>query len=49
MARVVEQNIRKPLAELILFGGLADGGVAVLSAEDGEELHIEVARDAVDE
>jgi ATP-dependent Clp protease ATP-binding subunit ClpA len=28
MARLVEQKIKKPLAELILFGALKDGGVA---------------------
>jgi ATP-dependent Clp protease ATP-binding subunit ClpA len=28
MGRLVEQKIKKPLAELILFGALKDGGVA---------------------
>jgi ATP-dependent Clp protease ATP-binding subunit ClpA len=28
MARVVEQHLKKPLADAILFGALKDGGIA---------------------
>ncbi|MHB0776480.1 ATP-dependent Clp protease ATP-binding subunit ClpA [Halomonas sp. WWR20] len=40
MARVIQEKLKKPLAELILFGELADhGGVVHVSVEDGE-LHL---------
>lgn len=41
MARLVEQEIKRPLAELILFGELQDGGRVKLVVRDGE-LEIEV-------
>ena len=34
MARVIQENIKKPLAEEILFGKLADGGMVRISVED---------------
>jgi ATP-dependent Clp protease ATP-binding subunit ClpA len=36
MARVIQENIKKPLAEEILFGKLADGGMVRISVEDGK-------------
>jgi ATP-dependent Clp protease ATP-binding subunit ClpA len=36
MARVIQENIKKPLAEEILFGKLSEGGVVRISVEDGQ-------------
>ncbi|QJQ95731.1 MULTISPECIES: ATP-dependent Clp protease ATP-binding subunit ClpA [Halomonadaceae] len=42
MARLIQEKLKKPLAELILFGELADNGgvVHVTVAEEGNELHL---------
>jgi ATP-dependent Clp protease ATP-binding subunit ClpA len=43
MARVIQENIKRPLAEELLFGKLADGGhVRVEVAADGESLQLTV-------
>jgi ATP-dependent Clp protease ATP-binding subunit ClpA len=34
MSRVIQENIKKPLADEILFGKLADGGMVRISVED---------------
>jgi ATP-dependent Clp protease ATP-binding subunit ClpA len=39
MARVIQQHIKKPLAEELLFGRLANGGHLVIRAEDDRLLH----------
>lgn len=36
MARLIQEKIKKPLAEEVLFGDLADGGTAHISVSDGE-------------
>ncbi len=36
MARVIQENIKKPLAEELLFGKLANGGEVLVRVEDGE-------------
>jgi ATP-dependent Clp protease ATP-binding subunit ClpA len=36
MARLIQESIRKPLAEELLFGQLASGGEAVVREKDGE-------------
>jgi ATP-dependent Clp protease ATP-binding subunit ClpA len=36
MSRVIQEKIKKPLAEEILFGRLASGGVARIGVKDGE-------------
>jgi ATP-dependent Clp protease ATP-binding subunit ClpA len=36
MARVIQDHIKKPLAEELLFGRLANGGDLVIRAEDGK-------------
>jgi ATP-dependent Clp protease ATP-binding subunit ClpA len=37
MARVIQEYIKKPLAEILLFGALEkSAGVVVVSVEDGE-------------
>ncbi len=36
MARLIQEKIKKPLAEQLLFGDLADGGVIRVSVENGE-------------
>ncbi|MDO4896934.1 MAG: ATP-dependent Clp protease ATP-binding subunit ClpA [Moraxella sp.] len=35
MARLITDELKKPLAQMILFGGLADGGVVKVSRQDG--------------
>ncbi len=35
MARLIERELRRPLAEAILFGPLAQGGTATVDAKDG--------------
>ncbi|WP_280563400.1 MULTISPECIES: ATP-dependent Clp protease ATP-binding subunit ClpA [unclassified Chromohalobacter] len=41
MARVIQEKLKKPLAEMILFGDLAEhGGVVYVTLEEGE-LHLE--------
>ena len=39
MARLIQEHIKKPLAEELLFGRLAKGGDLVIRAEDGELVH----------
>ena len=36
MARLVEQKLKKPLAEAMVFGSLAEGGTALADVKDGE-------------
>ena len=36
MARVIQEHIKKPLAEELLFGRLANGGDLVIRAQDGK-------------
>ncbi|MEO8314889.1 MAG: ATP-dependent Clp protease ATP-binding subunit ClpA, partial [Pseudomonadota bacterium] len=45
MARLIQEQIKRPLAEELLFGKLADGGgqVAVSVAEDGKSLKLDTA------
>ena len=46
MARVIQEHIKRPLAEELLFGRLADGGVVRVGVE-GDELSLDVqAREA---
>jgi ATP-dependent Clp protease ATP-binding subunit ClpA len=37
MARLIEQKVKKPLSELLLFGTLASGGAVRVTVE-GDEL-----------
>ena len=39
MARIIQDHIKKPVAEELLFGRLAKGGNLVIRAEDGELIH----------
>ena len=42
LGRVIQENIKKPLAEELLFGRLAKGGVVKVGVKDGEiDLQIE--------
>ena len=36
LARVVQDHIKKPLADMLLFGDLAGGGLALVDAKDGK-------------
>ena len=38
LARVIQEHIKKPLAEELLFGKLAKGGVVRVSIKDGDLL-----------
>ncbi|KKL55913.1 hypothetical protein LCGC14_2250690, partial [marine sediment metagenome] len=38
MERLIQEKIKKPLAEEVLFGDLANGGVVSVSVSDGELL-----------
>ena len=40
LSRVIQEHIKKPLAEELLFGALAKGGVVRVSVKDGK-LHLE--------
>lgn len=42
MARLIEDKIKKPLAEEILFGGLSAGGGAILVTVRDDQLHFEI-------
>ena len=35
LARLIQENIKKPLAEELLFGKLAKGGAVAVDLEDG--------------
>ncbi|GAB3381208.1 ATP-dependent Clp protease ATP-binding subunit ClpA [Spongiibacter taiwanensis] len=49
MARVIQEHIKKPLAEMVLFGDLADGGTIFVSVDgDGLSLSSDVAELAVE-
>ena len=48
MARVIQENIKRPLAEELLFGKLAAGGLVRVSvADDQLQLTIESRKDLV--
>jgi ATP-dependent Clp protease ATP-binding subunit ClpA len=36
MARLIQEKVKKPLAESLLFGDLADGGTVRIGVSDGE-------------
>ena len=41
MARVIQEKLKKPLAEMILFGDLADNGGIVHVRVENDELQLE--------
>ncbi len=44
MARLIQEQIKRPLAEELLFGKLAEGGQVLVSvAEDGKSLALDVS------
>ena len=45
MARLIQEKVKKPLAEMILFGQLADKGGTVKIDLDGDELSLVVVED----
>ena len=48
MARLIQEKLKKPLAEMILFGELADqGGIVHVSLEEGE-LHLATETEMAD-
>jgi ATP-dependent Clp protease ATP-binding subunit ClpA len=40
MARVIQEKVKRALADELLFGKLSDGGKVLLSVREGE-LHVE--------
>ncbi|MGB5164129.1 MAG: ATP-dependent Clp protease ATP-binding subunit ClpA [Woeseiaceae bacterium] len=40
MARIIQEQIKRPLAEELLFGALADGGHVRITVKDGSELEL---------
>ncbi|MEM9075296.1 MAG: ATP-dependent Clp protease ATP-binding subunit ClpA, partial [Myxococcota bacterium] len=36
MARLIEQKLKKPLSQAMVFGTLAEGGTAKVDVEDGD-------------
>ncbi|HSG96839.1 MAG TPA: hypothetical protein VLA11_02515, partial [Woeseiaceae bacterium] len=38
MARIIQEHIKRPLAEELLFGSLEDGGHVRISVDDAGEL-----------
>ncbi|MEM8844200.1 MAG: ATP-dependent Clp protease ATP-binding subunit ClpA [Pseudomonadota bacterium] len=44
MARVLQEHIKRPLSEEILFGGLAKGGTVRVSVKDNK-LHLEISEE----
>jgi ATP-dependent Clp protease ATP-binding subunit ClpA len=42
MARIIQEHIKKPLAELVLFGDLASHGGVVHVSVEGDELKLDV-------
>jgi ATP-dependent Clp protease ATP-binding subunit ClpA len=46
MARIIQEHIKKPLAEDVLFGRLANGGEVRVTVREGE-LVMEFAEEAV--
>jgi ATP-dependent Clp protease ATP-binding subunit ClpA len=42
MARIIQQHIKRPLAEELLFGNLADGGHVRISVGEDDELKLNV-------
>jgi ATP-dependent Clp protease ATP-binding subunit ClpA len=42
LGRVIQENLKKPLAEELLFGQLTKGGIVKVSVEDGE-LKLEIS------
>ncbi len=49
MARLIQDKIKKPLAEQVLFGELADGGKVTIGVEDGDLSFSYESRTAVKE
>jgi ATP-dependent Clp protease ATP-binding subunit ClpA len=49
MARVIQEHIKKPLAEILLFGSLEkSAGVVTVSVEDGELVVLAESAEAVE-
>jgi ATP-dependent Clp protease ATP-binding subunit ClpA len=49
MARVIQEHIKKPLAEILLFGSLEQSaGVVTVSVEDGELVVLAESAEAVE-
>ena len=45
MARVIQEHIKKPLADMVLFGGLSKGGIATVTLK-GDRSALEVTAEA---
>ena len=50
MARVIQEHIKKPLADMVLFGDLSKGGIAQVSVnKDGDGLTVSAVVEATEE
>ena len=45
MTRIIQENIKKPLAEMVLFGDLSAGGGVVQVSVENDELTLSVQQD----
>ncbi len=45
MARLIQEKLKKPLAELVLFGQLASGGGEVHVTVEDDDIHLELAEE----
>ena len=43
-ARVIQEHIKRPLAEELLFGSLADGGHVRITVDDNDQLKLSTER-----
>ena len=46
MARLIQEKLKKPLAEMVLFGALSNGGSVQVTVEN-DELHIELEKELI--
>lgn len=46
MARLIQEKLKKPLAEMVLFGALSNGGSVHVTVEN-DELHIELEKELI--
>ena len=50
MERVIQEHIKKPLADMVLFGALSKGGIAKVTVDvNGEGLSVEAVTEKAEE
>jgi ATP-dependent Clp protease ATP-binding subunit ClpA len=48
MARLIQESIKRPLAEELLFGKLANGGKVAITVDDDDKLSFKIESSAKD-